>query len=89
MDIKVFDWQGNQRDLAYLQGKYGQFIIKPAADSDGTVYKISTLREKVDTAATLVVRVVNSDGAALDGVQMAWYWPDAPEDPDAGPLGSS
>jgi hypothetical protein len=87
MEIKVFDWQGNQRDLAYLQGKYGTFVIKPAVEGDGTIYKISTLREKVDTAATLVVRVISSDGPTLDGIKVAWYWPDAPEDLDAGPKG--
>ncbi len=87
MDIKVFDWQGDQRDLAYLHGKYGNFIIKPAAEGDGTVYKISTLREKVNTAATLVAKVVDSEGSSLEGIQVAWYWPDAPEDPNAGPKG--
>jgi hypothetical protein len=34
---KVFDWQGNLRDLAYLQGKYGSFVTKPAAERDGAI----------------------------------------------------
>jgi hypothetical protein len=87
MEIKVYDWQGNLRDMAYLKGKYGNFIIQPAADGDGPVHKISTLREKVNTAATLVVRIVDEDGNSLEGIRVAWYWPDAPADPNAGPLG--
>lgn len=87
MEIKVYDWQGTLRDMEYLQGKYGNFVIQPAADGDGQVYKISTLREKVNTAATLVVRVIDENGAPLDALKVAWYWPDAPEDPNAGPQG--
>lgn len=87
MDIKVYDWEGNQRDLAYLTGKYGNFIIQPAADGEGLVYKISALREKVEAPATLVVRVVDDTGSSLEGIRVAWYWPDAPEDPNAGPMG--
>jgi len=87
MDIKVYDYQGNLRDLAYLKGKYGNFIIQSAAEGDGPVFKISTLREKVSTAATLVVRVVDEEAHALEGIRVAWYWPDAPTDPNAGPLG--
>jgi len=87
MDIKVYDWQGNQRDMAYLKGKYGNFVIKPATDGDGSSYQISTLREKVNTAATLVVRIIDQGGAPLEGIRVAWYWPDAPQDSNAGPLG--
>jgi hypothetical protein len=87
MEIKVYDYQGNRRDMAYLKGKYGDFIIQPAAAGDGPSYEISTLREKVSTAATLVVRIVDENGAPLEGIRVAWYWPDAPEDPNAGPLG--
>lgn len=87
MDIKVYDWEGNERDMAYLKAKYGNFIIQPAADGDGPAYKISTLREKVNTAATLVVQVNDENQAPLGGIRVAWYWPDAPQDPNAGPKG--
>jgi hypothetical protein len=87
MEIKVYDWQGNERDMAYLQAKYGHFVIQLAADGEGPAYRISVLREKVNTAATLVVRVTDDAGASLEGVRVAWYWPDAPSDADAGPLG--
>jgi len=87
MDIKVYDWEGHQRDLAYLTNKYGNFVIQPAAAGDDPAYKISVLREKVNTAATLVVRVADENGGSLSGIRVAWYWPDAPGDPNAGPLG--
>jgi hypothetical protein len=87
MAIRVYDWQGNERDVAYIKGKYGHFLIKEAAEGDGPAYKIVALREKVSTAATLLVRVRGQDGAPLDGVRVAWYWPDAPLDPEAGPEG--
>jgi len=87
MEIRVFDWQGNERDMAYLTAKYGDFILQQAADGEGPAYKISVLREKVNTAATLVVQVMDDTGAPLEGITVAWYWPDAPHDANAGPLG--
>ncbi len=87
MDITVYDAEGDKRDLAYLKSKYGDFIIKAAAGGEGYVFKISTLREKVSTAASIVVRVIDADGAPLEGIRVAFYWPDADVDPNAGPLG--
>jgi hypothetical protein len=87
MAIRVYDWEGKERDLAYLKARYGEFIIRPAAAGDGPAYKIVVLREKVNTAATLVVQVVDGAGRPLEGVRVAWYWPDAPPDPHAGPQG--
>jgi hypothetical protein len=87
MEIKVYDWEGNERDLAYLRGKYGDFIIQDAAEGEGLAFKISALREKVETAATLVVTVADDEGNPLEGVRVAWYWPDADVDPNAGPKG--
>lgn len=87
MGIRVYDWQGTERDLGYLRAKYGEFVVHPAPPGQDTVYRISALREKVNTAATLVVRVTNKEGAPLEGLRVAWYWPDAPADPNAGPRG--
>jgi hypothetical protein len=87
MDIRVYDWQGNERDMAYLKAKYGDFLIHAAPPGEGPVYRVSALREKVDTAAALVVRVTSQDGQPMEGVAVAWYWPDAPIDPLAGPQG--
>jgi len=87
MDIRVYDWQGDERDLAYLRARYGDFVVHAAPPGEGPVYKLSALREKINTAATVVVRVTSQDGAPIEGVQVAWYWPDAPADPHAGPQG--
>ena len=38
-------------------------------------------------AATFIARVVDADGQPLPGVRVAFYWSDAPIEPDAGPAG--
>ncbi|RPJ40109.1 MAG: hypothetical protein EHM35_00455 [Planctomycetaceae bacterium] len=49
----------------------------------------STMRAGAVTmaAAALVVRVADEHGAAINGQRVAFYWPDAPVDPYAGPAG--
>jgi hypothetical protein len=85
--IQVFDANGVQRDLSWLKAKYGPFIIQPAAAGEGPVYKISALRERVSTYAAIVIHSSDSSGSALPGVQVAFYWPDAPQDTNCGPAG--
>jgi len=46
--VRVIDWQGNERDEAYLKAKYGNYKIKEAAVGPGCVYKITTLVERAD-----------------------------------------
>lgn len=87
MDIQVYDHEGRQRDLAYLRSRYGDFLIQEAAAGEGPAFKISALRERVNAAAALVVKVFDQEGTPLDAVRVAWYWPDADPDPNAGPLG--
>ncbi|MEJ2212286.1 MAG: hypothetical protein P8129_25130 [Anaerolineae bacterium] len=87
MEIEVYDHQGNPRDLVWLREKYGDVIIQDAVGGAGPVFKISALREKVDTAATLVVTVLDDQGDPIEGQRVAWYWPDADVDPNAGPQG--
>jgi hypothetical protein len=88
VDIRVFDHKGNQRDLAYLRSRYGDFLIQEAAAGQGPAYKIAALRERVSASSTLVVKVCDEAGNPLESVRVAWYWPDADPDPNAGPLGS-
>ncbi|HSJ56368.1 MAG TPA: hypothetical protein VLC95_04255 [Anaerolineae bacterium] len=83
MAISVYDWQGNLQPLSYLKEKYGDFYIKEAGE--GLAYRIISLRETVNTAATLIVRVLDREGQPIDSERVAWYWPDAPDDPLAGP----
>jgi hypothetical protein len=85
--IQVFDADGVERDLAWLQDKYGEFTIQPAAEGDGPVYRIAALREQVDADAALKVHILDEERAPLAGIPVAWYWPDAPADPGCGPLG--
>jgi len=83
MAISVYDWQGNLQTLDWLKAKYGNLLLKEAGE--GLAYRITTLRETVDTAATLVVRVVDAAGVPIENQLVAFYWPDAPEDSNAGP----
>jgi hypothetical protein len=85
--IQVFDAQGVERDLAWLQDKYGDFVIQPAADGDGPAYSIVALRERVDADEVLRVGVFDEAGAPLTSIPVAWYWSDAPADASCGPLG--
>ena len=91
-DPIVLDAQGNQRSLDWLRGKYGPFIIHhpppPEPGESPRVWRITTLREKCNAPATVVVRTIGLDKAPAPGVKVAWYWPDAPADANAGPLGA-
>jgi hypothetical protein len=46
-----------------------------------------TDRSQPDAAAAIVVTHELLGGGAAIGLRAAWYWPDAPEDPDCGPVG--
>lgn len=84
--MKVYDHTGQERDLAYLRAKYGPFEIQPAnPPADQPFYRITALRERIEAPATIIVKVLDPDGNPLEGVPVAWYWPDAPHDPNAGP----
>lgn len=83
MAIMVYDWQGNQQPIEYLKAKYGDFQIKEAGP--GLAYRIIALRETVNTAATAIARVLDQAGQPAVDKPVAWYWPDAPEDHNAGP----
>jgi hypothetical protein len=85
--IKVYDFEGKKRNLTYLRSRYGNFVIQPAAGGHGPAYKIDLLREKVNTNAVCVFTVKDADGTPLEGTTVAWYWPDAPDDANAGPKG--
>lgn len=82
MAIKVYDINGKERDMAYLKAKFGNFVIHPAAAGPG--WRITTLRER-DGIAAIIQSGKLPDGSPATGIKVAWYWPDAPEDPRAGP----
>jgi hypothetical protein len=85
--IQVFDAGGVERDLAWLRARYGDFVIQPAAEGEGPVYRIAALHERVATDMVLQVRMTDQSRTPLAGIAVAWYWPDAPANADCGPLG--
>lgn len=87
MEITVLDDQGNRKDLEWLRGKYGNFRIKPAAPGSGPVYKIVKLKEIINAPGSISAFVETAEDTPAVNLAVAWYWPDAPEDADAGPLG--
>lgn len=50
------------------------------AAAAGPFLRIATL-----AAATLICKALTADGRPAVDLRIAWYWPDAPEDPGAGP----
>ena len=89
-DPIVIDAAGNTRSLDWLRSKYGPFVIydPPPAEGPARLWRISALREKCSAPAALVVKTLGLDGAPMPGVKVAWYWPDAPADAEAGPAGA-
>jgi hypothetical protein len=87
MEIKIFDKDGNRKDMAWLKSRFGEIVIKPAASGQGPVYKITALREKVSGGMEHITKVVGEDGKGLEGIDVVFYWSGANTDPDAGPLG--
>lgn len=91
-EIAVYNAAGEPRSLDWLRAKYGPFIIyNPPPLPEGhtaNAWKITTLREKCNAPAAVVVRTLGIDGAPLPGTKVAWYWPDAPADAECGPLGA-
>ena len=90
-DPIVYDAAGNPRSLDWLRNKYGPFVIynpPPLPEGEAApTWTITTLREKCNAPATVVAKTVDDLGDPVPGVKVAWYWPDAPADPDAGPIG--
>ena len=96
MTVKVYDKKGAPQSWAWLVREFGplEHLVAPA----GPAYRLAGLYEVDDldddtqriapeVAATIIARVFNADGSKAVGVDVAWYWPDAPTDADAGPLG--
>jgi hypothetical protein len=49
------------------------------------MWRITALREKRNAPAALVVRAMHESGSPLELKNVAFYWPDADQDPNAGP----
>ena len=78
MSFKVYDYSGNERDMNWVHSEFGDVQIH-----GDTGALVSELRARTGDSA-LVVKVLNSEGLPMSNVKVAFYWPDAPQDPNAG-----
>lgn len=73
MSIRVFDTDGNERDLAWALNKYNPIIACAPKRKDH--WELVELHESIGPSS-LTVRLV---GDIIYGVPIAFYWPDAEE----------
>jgi len=71
--VEVFDMNGQPRDLAWVQGKYGSFL-EFAQPAGGGIYRIVELREHSGPAA-IDVWVLDENGNPTPGVMVRFEWP--------------
>lgn len=71
--LTVYDLGGVEQDWGWLTETFGAVTL---ARGTGR----ATVRElrAIEGPATLVVRIEDADGNALEGVPVIFYWPDAP-----------
>jgi hypothetical protein len=95
--VRIIDRDGNEQSWAWLCQRYGEPIIRTA--DPGLGWRIAELREIKDppqgaqlaaaaspaATNTLIVSTRGANGRPAAGVNVAWYWPDAPENPAAMP----
>ena len=79
--MKVYDFDGvTEKSFAWLQDYFGDIRVNGTDNED---YRVSTLTARSGDSA-LVVKVLDKNGSPVSGIDVAFYWPDAPEDPNAG-----
>jgi hypothetical protein len=71
--VRVFDMNGQPRDLAWVQEKYGSFL-EFAQPAGGGIYRIVELREHSGPAA-IDVWVLDQNGSPMPGVMVRFEWP--------------
>jgi hypothetical protein len=81
MDIKVVDLEYNEKDFEYAEEKYGVAYRRAEVPPGGKVYRLVELWEKTGHSA-LITQVLDENGNPMAGVDVAFYWPDAPDPPD-------
>lgn len=79
--IRVFDMENKPRNVAWAVIKYGVAFRQAEVEVGQKVYRLKELREKRGYHA-LVTQVLDGDGNPMPGVDVAFYWPDAPDPPD-------
>lgn len=79
VDVEIYDIDGNQRDLAWLDGTYGielHAAAKPAGVQHWKVWRIAKLIER-EGPAVQIVATVDEDEKPLSDVPIARHWPSA------------
>jgi hypothetical protein len=74
--VRVFDYDGNEQDWAWLVQTFGAVVILSGTGSACAV----ELRAKKDDS-TLLVTVLDSGGQPLGGITVVFHWPGAPSLP--------
>jgi len=89
--IKVFDINGAERDWAWVVQEFGDLDVRlaDAVEVDGTmqVVRLVEVREEIGPASC-TIKLLNLDGAPVQSIAIAWYWPGAPIIPDTPPVTS-
>ncbi len=80
-DIRIFDMNGNEKDLAWAKAKYGVEFRRAEVSAGAKVFRLVELWEKTGHSA-LITQVLNEDGQPIDKQDVAFYWPGAPDPPD-------
>lgn len=93
--MRIFDEQGIEKNWAWLEKEFGPLVVHPAKAGPGwRLVEIHADRDlAVDrvqaaplAAPTIMVKARSADGRPAVDLWIAWYWPDAPENPQAMPV---
>jgi len=71
--VRVFDMNGQPRDLAWVQQKYGSFL-EFAQPAGGGIYRIVELTEH-SGPASIDVHVADQNGSPMPNVMIRFEWP--------------
>jgi hypothetical protein len=80
-DIRVFDMNGIEKDLAWAKAKYGVEFRRAPVSAGAKVYRLTELWEKTGHSA-LITNVMDESGQPMNEKDVAFYWPGAPDPPD-------
>lgn len=90
--MRIIDHAGVEKNWAWLVANYGPLVVHPAAAGNG--WRVAEIVERVNAPAAILVSARNPDhtcacatsaSTPAPGTLLAWYWPDAPYNAEAGP----
>jgi hypothetical protein len=79
----VYDYDGNLHSMDWLRAEFGNVTYTRTEVPAGAAYifRVVALRAKCGPAA-LVIKVIDEDGANMEGIAIVRHWPGAPKLPD-------